>query len=146
MIMYNLINPSDPYTFVAKNREVAALTVLSFGLVYGAMAENGDSDLDVPVFLLTGSEAAEHWYLSMFNRSVSEGFKDLKKDVISALDSFVIGNCDDRKKYEVALKYIKDKDKENFKKEWQEAERSSLSEYIGCKAYQLAEKLRKELN
>lgn len=34
MIEYELINPSDPYTFLAKTKESAALTVFLLGTMY----------------------------------------------------------------------------------------------------------------
>lgn len=36
MMEYELINPSDPYTFIAEDFETTALVVLVFGVAYGA--------------------------------------------------------------------------------------------------------------
>jgi len=54
MILYNLINPSDPYTFEAPDFEAAFLTVqVIFGTQYGAEVLHGGTDEDrVPVFIL----------------------------------------------------------------------------------------------
>lgn len=44
MIEYELINPSDPYTFLAKTKESAALTVFLLGTMYGASPKDDNED------------------------------------------------------------------------------------------------------
>lgn len=44
LILYELINPSDPYTFLAPNVEVAGVVVAMLGTGYGAKPVEGDSE------------------------------------------------------------------------------------------------------
>ena len=49
MIEYELINPSDPYTFLAKTKESAALTVFLLGTMYGASKKDDNEEKRIPV-------------------------------------------------------------------------------------------------
>lgn len=70
---YELINPSDPYTFIADDFEVAALVVRAFGTSYGAKPKEGTER--VPILMFTD---AEKWYQDQFGRSPEEGFRAKK--------------------------------------------------------------------
>ena len=138
MIEYELINPSDPYTFLAKTKESAALAVFLLGTMYGASPKADDEEKRIPVFLFGG---AEEWYQEEFGRSTEEGLEKEKKNVADALLSFMYGHFEDRRRYEAALKAITDEEKkQEFMKEWQDG-RSSLNN-IGGYAHQLGEKLK----
>lgn len=77
MIEYELINPSDPYTFLAKTKESAALTVFLLGTMYGASPKDDNEEKRIPVFLFGG---AEEWYRKEFGRSTEAGLKAEKKE------------------------------------------------------------------
>ena len=55
-MLYELINPSDPYTFEAKDRETATLAVFLLSTSYEArcLTEEGEEN-DVPIFIFGGS-------------------------------------------------------------------------------------------
>ena len=100
MIEYELINPSDPYTFLAKTKESAALAVFLLGTMYGASPKDDNEEKRIPVFLFGG---AEEWYRKEFGRSTEAGFKAEKQNVADALLSFMYGSFEDRRRYEAAL-------------------------------------------
>ena len=138
MTEYRLINPSDPYTFLAKDKEVAALVVFALSTSYGA--ESKDKTSDVPVFLFCTEEEIRKWYESEFSRTIEEGAKERQKEIGEALLSFVYGNFKDRARYEAAINAITDEDKkEAFMEKWQES-RSSLNN-IGTYARQMGKKI-----
>lgn len=133
---YELKNPSDPYTFLAVDLEVAALVVFSISTLYGAEPKEGEGD--VPIFLFGG---AVEWYQESFGRTPDEGLVARKQEVSESLDSFMYGHFEDRRRYEAALRAIDNKDKkEEFVAAWQEG-RSSLNN-IGTYAHMLAKKLK----
>lgn len=135
MIEFELINPSDPYTFIAENEEVATLTVFCISTMYGAKSKDGR--VEIPVFIFGG---AKEWYKEKFGRTTDEGLNEEKENVKKALSSFMLGQFEDRRRYEAALKAITDeKKKEEFIAEWQDG-RSSLND-IGTYAHNLAKKL-----
>ena len=134
-MQYELINPSDPYTFIAKNKEVAALTVFSISTMYGA--ESQDEKEEIPVFIMGG---AREWYQEQFGRTPDEGLEAEKENVARSLSSFMYGHFEDRRRYEAALNAITDEEKkEIFIKEWQDG-RSSLND-IGSYAHRLGKQL-----
>lgn len=133
---YELINPSDPYTFMASSNEVAALTVFFISTAYGAKAK--DKSFEVPIFIFGGSA---EWYQEEFGHSPDDGLSENKEEVANALESVMYGHFEDRKRYQAALKAIDDeRKKEKFIAEWQDGI-SSLND-IGNYAYTLAKKLK----
>ena len=137
---YELINPSDPYTFIASSNEVAALTVFCLSTGYGAKAK--DESFEVPIFMFGGDAK---WYHEQFGQSPAYGVSKNRIEVANALESFMYGGFEDRKRYQAALKAIDDdKKREDFIAEWQDG-RSSLND-IGNYAHALAKKLKDEIN
>lgn len=134
-MQYELINPSDPYTFLAENKEVAALTVFCISTMYGAQSQ--DRNEEIPVFILGGSK---EWYENEFHRTPDEGLQAEKTNVAKSLQSFMYGHFEDRRRYEAAINAITDEDKrEQFMREWQDG-RSSIND-IGTYAHKLGKKM-----
>lgn len=136
---YELINPSDPYTFVAEDYETAALTVFCISQMYGAKSKDGQET--VPVFLFGGGE---EWYVEQFGRAPVEGIEAKREQIAQALDSVMLGGFEDRRKYEAALAAITDSDKrEEFIASWQ-SECSSMND-IGAQCHRMAKKVLADL-
>lgn len=136
-MQYELINPSDPYTFIAESKEVAALTVFCISTAYGAKSKDGNEE--IPVFLFGGSK---EWYKEEFHRTPDEGLEAERENVAKALISFMYGYFDDRRRYEIALNAITEPDKkEQFIREWQDG-RSSIND-IGTYAHELGKRMMK---
>lgn len=134
---FELINPSDPYTFIASSNEVAALTVFLIGSAYGAKAK--DDSFEVPITMFGGGA---EWYQEQFGHSADDGLAQNKSEVAKALESMMYGGFEDRKRYQAALSAIDDEEKrEKFISEWKDG-RSSLND-IGNYAHALAKKLLK---
>lgn len=132
---YELKNPSDPYTFLAEDLEVAALTVFSISTLYGAEPKDGGES--VPIFIFGG---AKEWYLEQFGRTPDDGRKAKREELAAALGSMMYGGFKDRRRYEVALAAITDPEKKKeFIAVWQDAH-SSLND-IGTYCHELAKRL-----
>ena len=138
--LYNLINPSDPYTFRAEDQETAALAVFCLGPAYGAENLSGTGSGDVPVLLFSDPKV---WYQEQFGRTPDEGLEAKKPAVIRALKSFILGNERDRKRYEAAMACIREPERrEVFVREWRDG-RTSMNN-IGLRAEKMAEALEKQ--
>ena len=125
---YELINPSDPYTFIAEDFETAALVVLVFGVAYGANPKEGEQR--VPIFLVDEPGAEADWYEENFGRNIQEGLAVKCDSVADALET-----------YNIALASIDDpKKRKKFMEIWQ-ADHSSLND-IGKRAWSMAAYLR----
>lgn len=137
---YELINPSDPYTFEAPDLEVAALVVGLLSPTFGAVSKNRKEEEEVPVFIFGGYE---EWYKETFSKSPDEGLMARKTEVGQALLSVMLGKFEDREKYNAALEAIDDPAKrEAFMEKWQD-KRTSLNN-IGGVAHAIGKALLKE--
>ena len=133
---YELINPSDPYTFIAEDLETAALAVFLISTLFGAKPKDGGED--VPVFILGG---AREWYSERFGRTPDEGLAAKRNSVAKALSSMMYGCFEDRRRYEAALAAITDEQKkEEFIAAWQDGH-SSMND-IGTYCHKLAKSFR----
>lgn len=137
MLEYELHNPSDPYTFLAEDQEVAALVIGFLSTAFGADTEDKNENNSVPIFIFGGYN---EWYQERFSRSPQEGLDARKKEVGEALQSFMLGHFRDRNRYNAALEAIDDPEKRDaFIVKWQDG-RSSLND-IGSAAHRIGKKL-----
>lgn len=136
-MLFELINPSDPYVFEAKDLEVATLTVMALSPVYGAATE--DEQFRVPVlFLLNPDE----WFEETFGRSVSEAMSKRAKEVADALLSMTYGTFSDYELYQDTMKLLDSPEKkEAYAKRWN-SQRSSLNA-IADVSHRMAERFYK---
>lgn len=133
---YELINPSDPYTFIAEDFETAALVVLALSPAYGAVSKDGSQE--VPVFIFGPSNMVDEWYTEQFGRTATEGLEAKKLPLAASLESMMLGGFEDRRRYSAALEAITDEEKrKRFIEQWQDG-RSSLND-IGTRAHKIAE-------
>lgn len=131
-MIYELINPSDPYTFIADCYETAALTVMCLGTVFGAKPQEGEKAVPITMFC-----DPDEWYTSTFGRTIDEGIKDKKQELINSLDSMRYGDFAKRAEYEAAMAMITDEGKRReYDAEWSD-KRSSFNS-IDTYARQLA--------
>ncbi len=134
---YELINPSDPYTFIAADKEVAALVIGNLSLAFGAETKDRAEEDGVPIFIFGGFE---EWYQEEFGRTPAEGLAAKKNELGEALVSFMLGRFEDRERYNAALEAIDSPEKaEVFKRKWQDG-RTSLNN-IGDVAHSIGNKL-----
>lgn len=124
MILYQLLNPHDPLTFYAENREVAALVVFLLSPMYGAETEDLDEDFRIPIFIF--GEPKE-WYQKFFGRTPDEGLNALKEKVQKSLRSIKYGSFEKRREYESASRLVPAFQREEFEKQWWD-QHTSLSD------------------
>jgi hypothetical protein len=151
-MLYEIINPSDPYHFEANDLEIAAvcISVLGEGMYaahpvqkgkYGSESVEGAEK--VPIFMF-GSQ--DKWFKKHFNKTFSESFdavlKTRKNELAEAFESVKIGSLEDLEVYNDAMNAIDDdKKKDAFRKKWIDHKQSSLND-IGGRARILAKNTR----
>ena len=125
---YELHNPSDPYTFIAADKEVAALAIGLLSPAFGAGTQDDAEENRVPIFIFGGYD---EWYQEEFGRTPVEGLNARMKEVGEALQSFMLGRFEDRARYNAAIEAIDDCEKRKaFIEKWQDG-RSSLNNIGG---------------
>lgn len=140
-MIYEIINPSDPYTIECESFLIAALSCVLLGEGRYAFEPDDESE-SVPIFLFGGSE---EWFENKFNSTLSELFESNKLKVSEALSSVLIGNKEDRKSYFTALELIEgDEKKERYRQQYLDDRRSSMNN-IGERAIQLSKILKEKV-
>ena len=130
---YELVNPSDPYTFKAPSIEVAGVCAFLLSEQYGAREIGGDGE-QTPVMF-----GWEEW---LRDRKLSgDWMKANRLAVADAYDSFLIGSHADREDTERAMSSLSDDEREAFRNERQDRMRTSMAK-IGEVAYANAKAMR----
>ena len=131
-MMFELINPSDPYFFEAPDLEIAAgiSILLGEGMT---PAKEVEGSLEVPFFMFG---ANKNWFQEKFNMSLEQFLSHLrekrKSDLIAAFESVLIGSLEDRELFFSAVASIDDPIKrESYKKEYINKKRSSANDFGG---------------
>jgi hypothetical protein len=136
MMLWELINPSDPYTFRADSVEVAGAVVLFLSYRFGARTIDEEPVMQTP--LLTGWDA---WLEA--HGIDSDWITAHRVEIADALDSLLIGSKDNRVDAEEAMNRMAPEEREAWRNQRQERLRTSLNE-IGEIAYRKAKLLRGE--
>lgn len=125
--LYELVNPSDPYTFYAPNIKIAGIVACQLSMYYGAF-EVGNEDNRTP--MLFG------WNEWIEEQGIDSDFMKKNMEVIGhAYNSFLIGNAEDREATEKML--AKADNPISACLNYQEEQRSSMND-IGSEAYKFA--------
>lgn len=135
MKLYELINPSDPYTFYAPNIEVAAVVVCQLSSNFGAKEIGGDGR--TPILFGWGPWLEEHGI-------GPDWADDHLAEIADALDSFLIGGANERADVESMLAELPEEKRKAWRAKRQDRHRSSMSQ-IGERAYGFAVLIRKKL-
>lgn len=132
-MLYDLINPSDPYTLRTEFFEIAAQVciLLSEGQYGLKPLEPGGED--VPIFLFTDPDP---WFIEHFGRSLNDSLSHVLANqgpaLAAAFRSVVLGSPHDREEFEASLKGLEPQHHERFRKEWDQKRRSSLNNIGAC--------------
>jgi hypothetical protein len=120
-MIFEFINPSDPYHFEAPDLEIAAMVTFILGEGKGAAHQvecDEEKRLEVPIFLFGG---LDKWVQDKFGKSVEDFITYVKKDrqqeLITSLESVTIGSLSSYHAYHKAIELIDDPEK---KKQYQD--------------------------
>ena len=131
--LWELVNPSDPYTFRAPDVRVAGMAAFMLSQAYGAKRLDGSERS--PVIIGWDQWAAEN--------GIDEQWIDSHAhELAEAFDSFLIGPVEDRAEVEASISAIQSPaDARKWKPDRQDKLRSSLSA-IGEAAYLAGDQFR----
>jgi len=146
-MIFEFINPSDPYHFTTDNLKVSSVTTFILGEGRCGSKEidsNKDKLFEVPLLLFGGEE---EWTQKTFNMSLSELLHDVKvnhkQELIDCLESFAIGSLEEYKSFQKDINKISDsKKKESFKKKYHKKKLTSANDF-GTYAWVFAKSLKK---
>jgi hypothetical protein len=134
--LYELINPSDPYTFYAPSIEVAGACVVILSTGFGAKPVDGDGECTPVMF---------GWNEWLKDRGIDDKWLDEHlAELAECYESFLIGDAAKRADVESMLAMLPDDKKQEWRDQRQHRHRSSMNQ-IGEAAYQRARAFRATL-
>lgn len=141
MAIFEIINPSDPYSLETGEWAVACLAAPVLGHGQYALHEIGGEGRLMPIFIFGG---ADEWFKKQFGKTIEQLIDVVPRPAIAdCLDSMLIGSARDRQSFHEALTFIDDPEKKRqYWEQWHESHRSSLND-IGGRARKMAAALRK---
>jgi hypothetical protein len=146
-MIFEFINPSDPYHFEAPDLEIATVVTFILGEGKGAAdqvgIENEEERLEVPMFLFGGEL---DWIQATFHKPMDEFLDDVKtnrrQELIKSLESVTIGSLNDYKIYHKTLDLIDDPVKrDQYREMYHDEKRSSVNDF-GSYAWKVAKSLK----
>lgn len=101
-MLFNIINPHDPYTMEAPDLEIAANAIAMIGAgQYGLHELSGDQSGNVPIFLTDGHD---EWFTKQFGRNFAASLTHVMDtrpdDLAKALASVFVGTPTDKRNFE----------------------------------------------
>jgi hypothetical protein len=129
-VIYELINPHDPYTFEAPDAQVAALVCLLLGGgAYGADPESGKEEDTWGVHIFTKGDEVEAEFQERWGMSIDASVRKRKDDLAAALRSFMIAGRAERAGIKAAMEACPtQKARDAFVATYEDKKRSSLTE------------------
>lgn len=139
-MLFNILNPSDPYTMRAVDLEIAAVAICLLGEgKYGLEEIGGDRSGQVPMFLKDGHD---EWFTKQFGRdfsaTVNHVVETRYEELVKALHSVFIGTPADKMKFDdLAAKCPDDEAAAELLLKTHDEKRTSMND-IGRRAWNLA--------
>lgn len=127
-MIYELITPSDPITFLANNDKIAICVAILLGEgKAGCHNEKGES---LPTMYMFHPDPVPEIEKDL-EMKLDEFIDANRKELSECFKSFAYGNVGDRKQYDDAIAAITDEKKlKEFKKKHEDRERSSMSKWV----------------
>lgn len=147
MLLFEIRNPSNPYTIESSSLDVAAMTAILLGQgQYGFVRYDCVSDEeDIPMFAFGGGDVWSRKHFDEDLMEMSNRVMDTKlSQVADCLDSVLYGNSEDRKEFLEATKTMDRNQFLVYRLAQQEKKRSSDND-IGERAYRMAATLRQSI-
>ena len=139
-MIFEIVNPSDPYTIEAAEPAVAAAATLVLCDKAGLATEDGS--FSMPPMILGGQV---EWFRETFGQDLGEFVGSHRAEIATALDSVLIGKATDRRDYYRALELMDDPAKRAlYRDEYLDRCRSSMNNF-GAYAYKLAARIREAI-
>lgn len=150
IMLYEIINPSDPYTFEAESYAVASLAVLVLGNGQLGVERIDGTEMSTSTpfvaFSSQPDEDADAWARSVFGgKSLSEALDANMRAVGTALSSVLIGRKTDRVLYDAAVANMNETQKDDYTRLWHDRKRNSMND-IGARARKIAETIMVKVN
>jgi hypothetical protein len=142
-MIFEIINPSDPYTLECDDFKIAAAGVFLLGRGKLGLSTEENHDLHMPPFIFATEEQVVEWFKGIGIEQIGPFLDENRTKVADALDTVLIGSERNRRTFEKVLACITDPiERQKARDTYHDEKRSSLND-IGAAAWNLARSLRK---
>lgn len=142
-MIYDLINPSDPVTFVAEDDATAYAVALYLGRGKTPCTREDRVDLDTMLMFASEDKIKESVKRNLGTETVNEWIDANRIKFATALESFAYGSINKRKEYDDAIAAITDPEKlKEFTAKHEDRNRTSMNKWVDY-AWKLAATVRK---
>lgn len=138
-MLFDIINPSDPYTMKADSLLTAAVAICLLG--EGKLAiKQLDGDANVPIFLFGGHD---EWFTKNLGGTFQAVLNNVtdSPELADCLDSVLLGGQEERQQFEQELQLLEPEQRDEYRNLWHD-ERKSSDNDIGRRAWRMAQHLR----
>ncbi len=137
-MLYEIVNPSDPYVLRADSFPVAVVAVWLISPMYAVKPEEGEDYFGIPALMEDPFKECRERF-----DSVENIINGRREEIVDALRSIALGSFKDYHRYLLAINAIDDLDKfAEFRAKWND-DRSSIND-ICKRAEELADWLEKQ--
>lgn len=145
-MLFEIINPSDPYTIEAPNMKIAAAACVLLGNgAYAFKPLEGEGAVEVPMFFLGGHD---EWFNENFGQNTEAVCGDVvdnfKAQLAACLDSITYGSATDRREFERLTEHSEPAERQKLRIERNRNRAGSLNDIAG-RAHAYARNLRATL-
>lgn len=145
-MLFQIVNPFDPYTMLAEDHETAAVAIAVVGEGKMGGKEIG-GNAEVPIFLFVD---IDDWFSEKFGKTFGGALehataKENMPKLIAALGSVLVGDEGGRAEYVKAIAGIDGaRARMEFRQKWHDERRTSTSD-VGRHCWAMAQHLRRQL-
>ena len=140
-MLYEIVNPSDPYTIDGEESVVVAAVLLLGSGAYFLTECDSDKKVDMPFLLFDGTKEDLNKWWDAHHGVTFEAFLVARiVEIKQALATVLIGSASDRRFAEKTLAMLPPDKRDEWLADYKERKRSSLNN-IGACAEELAESL-----
>jgi len=144
-MLFELVNPSDPYTFKTDDSKVAEVVALLVGNGKMGLTDEKGEKYDTMILFLNEEQTETH-LTETFGEGGLAGFVDANlKAVADALDSVMSFGFTERRTFELAMEAIETEERrEEYRAKVHDKNRSSMNDF-GTYAWKMAKQLRESI-
>lgn len=142
-MLFEIINPSDPYTIEAPDMKIAAAACVLLGNgQYAFRPLEGEGAVEVPLFLFGGHD---EWFKEQFGAGTDAVLTDIMENrraaLADCLDSTTYGSAADRREFEHLTEHCAPAERQKLRIERNNNRRGSLNDIAG-RAHRYAKNFR----
>lgn len=141
-MLYDLINPSDPYTLESDSFAAACVAACLIGSGQYGLKPRSGSDDEMPLFLFGGHN---EWFVEHFGTNFADTLQAIGLDAIAdVLDTLLVGGMGERTLFQTTVQFVDDPARRaQLRRQFNRSKAGSINDIAG-RADQLSREIREQ--